>query len=274
MTIPIESFRFLKEWAKKRSGILLEGKEIMVESRLETLSALSKLGGIEKLVESLKENPDSPLAIKTLEALTTNETFWFRDLHPYEILKSKILPEILETRKAIKYLRIWSAACSTGQEPYSIAMILKQHFPQMDGWNVQILATDLSEQMIAKAASGRFDQMEINRGLPAALLTKYFERDGQGYRIQDAIRKKIEFRTLNLTQAFTLPVDLDVIFIRNVLIYFDAPTKKAILQRAIQNLRPGGYLFLGSAESLFGMDLPLESVMGEKTIYYRKRSHV
>lgn len=246
----------------------------MVDARLSTLAAHLKLENPDSLVARLMAEPDSPVAAKVLESLTTNETFWFRDHHPYEILKSKILPEIIEARKQDKCLRLWSAACSTGQEPYSIAMIIKQHFPQMDGWKTQILATDLSEQVIAKAASGRFDQFEVNRGLPPALLARFFEMDGPWFRVQESIRSKVEFRTLNLTHEFTLPQNLDIIFIRNVLIYFDAATKKAILSRAIRNLRVGGYLFLGSAESLYGTDLPLDSVMGEKTIYYQKRKPV
>jgi chemotaxis protein methyltransferase CheR len=272
MPIKPETFQFFKEWAKKRSGILLDGKEIMVESRLLAIADQSRLSGLDGLAAALKAAPDSSLAVKTLEALTTNETFWFRDYHPFEILRTKIIPEILEVRKTAKCFRLWSAASSSGQEPYTIAMILKQYFPIMDSWQIKILATDLSAAMVEKTASGRYDHHEINRGLPAQFLVNFFEEDGVQWRVKEEIRKRLECRTLNLTHDFTLPSDLDVIFIRNVLIYFDAPTKRSILLRALQSLRVGGYLFLGAPESLLGLDLPLESVMAEKTMYYRKRN--
>jgi chemotaxis protein methyltransferase CheR len=271
MTIDTRQFQFLREWAKKRSGILLEGKEVMVDSRLSTLATQMKFSNLGGLMAKLMAEPDSAMASKVLEALTTNETFWFRDHHPYEILKSRIVPEIIKARTGARTFRLWSAACSTGQEPYSIAMVIRQHFPQMDGWDIKILATDLSEQVVARAAKGCFDQTEINRGLPAAFLARFFEMDGPWFRVQEPIRRMIDFRTLNLTNEFALPQDLDVVFIRNVLIYFDMATKKQILLRAIKNLRAGGYLFLGSAESIYGMDLPLETVMGDKTLYYRKK---
>jgi len=270
MALKTDTFIFLKDWTKRKSGILLEGKEVMVDCRLAPIADELKKGSVDDLVDSIRLDQDSPLAEKILESLTTNETFWFRDHYPFEILRTKIMPEILEYRKNMKCFRLWCGASSTGQEPYSIAMLLKHHFPHMDSWNVEILATDISDQMVKKATLGKYDQNEINRGLPAVLLAKYFDPDGVNFKLKEEIRKKVTFKTLNLTHAYSLPPDLDLIFIRNVLIYFDAPTKKAILQRAIQSLRVGGFLFLGSAETLYGMDIPLESVIGEKTIYYRK----
>jgi chemotaxis protein methyltransferase CheR len=270
MKLSPENFLYLVEWAKLKSGILLEGKEIMVDARLDPIAVETKCSGPNELVENIKKNPTAPLSVKILEALTTNETFWFRDHHPFEILREKILPECLQERKLVKTFRLWSAACSMGQEPYSISMLLKHHFPQLDHWKVNILATDLSEKMIAKSSAGKYDQAEINRGLPTLFLAKYFDQDGILWKVKDEVRKCIEFRSLNLTHDFTLPQDLDVIFIRNVLIYFDIPTKRKILLRAIQYLRKGGYLILGSAESLYGLEIPVESVMNNKVVYYRK----
>jgi chemotaxis protein methyltransferase CheR len=270
MGIHPEAMRFLREWVKRRSGILLEGKEVMIESRLTTLCSQVGLVGVEALLEALKTKPDSELATRVLETLTTNETFWFRDHYPFEVFRTAVVPEILEERKAVKRFKLWSAACSMGQEPYSIAMLLKMHFPQLDKWQVTLLATDLAKHVVDKAALGKYDHLEVNRGLPAQYLARFFQDAGDQWQIKPEIRNRIEFRTLNLTEAFVLPADLDVVFIRNVLIYFDVPTKRAILLRALGSLRPGGYLFLGAAESIYGLDLPLLTVNAGKTVYYRK----
>lgn len=203
--------------------------------------------------------------------MTTNETSFFRDLHPFETLRTTVLPDVIARRASERRLHLWSAACSSGQEPYTIALVLREHFPALAGWTVRLVATDLSREILARARAGRYSQLEVNRGLPAPLLTKHFTREGMEWQLKDEVRRMVEFRELNLLEAWSGLADLDIVFIRNVLIYFDQDIKRGILGRVHRALRPGGYLFLGGAETTLNLDDRFERLHIGKTPCYRRR---
>ena len=190
-------------------------------------------------------------------------------MHLFEALHSGIIPEIIRRNESRREIRIWCAASSSGQEPYSTAMTVREHFPQLDGWNVSIVATDLSEDMLRRTRSGEYSQLEVNRGLPARKLVRFFERSGTSWRAKEELRNMIECRRLNLTQAWPFLGQFDIVMIRNVLIYFDQPTKAEILGRVHRTLKPGGYLFIGSAETVIGMGAPFERQEINGTVSYR-----
>jgi chemotaxis protein methyltransferase CheR len=200
--------------------------------------------------------------------MTTNETSFFRDQHPFAALKEEILPR-LRAARAVGPVRIWSAACSTGQEAYSIAMLVREHFPDLLGRGLQIFGTDLSSAMVSRAKAGLFNQIEVNRGLPAPLLVKYFERQGVNWQIKETLRAMFDCKVMNLIDPWPSMPRYDVIFLRNVLIYFDVPAKQAILARVRQVLAPDGYLFLGGAETTLRVDESYQRVQTGKAVYYR-----
>jgi chemotaxis protein methyltransferase CheR len=185
--------------------------------------------------------------------MVTTETSFFRDVHPFETLRTTVLPDLLRRRRAERRLGVWCAACSTGQEPYSFALLVREHFSELAGWRVDILATDLSADVLARARAGRYGQIEVNRGLPAALLVKYFRQHGATWELNEDVRRMVEFRELNLTRPWPALPPADLIFLRNVMIYFDVETKRSILGRAARALRPNGYLLLGGAETTLNL---------------------
>ncbi len=249
-----EQFRFFSTLVKESSGIALtKGKEYLLESRLNELARVLGMKDINELYKKAKFNPTPKLKEQIIEAMTTNETYFFRDQHPFEALKSNIIPELIEVRKSKKQLKFWSAACSTGQEPYSIAIILEEHFPNIKTWRREIIASDISQQAIDKGRDGRFTQVEVNRGLPIQLLIKYFKQQGAFWMIDPKLKKMIRFKKLNLMGPLIGINNIDVIMCRYVLIYFDQETKKAILNKLVKVLNPGGYLFLGATETPVGL---------------------
>lgn len=271
MSISALDFDYLRKLMRDHTSIVLDsGKEYIAESRLATLVSQEGFRSVEDLIHRLRSNPFNTLHRRVVNAMTNNETWWFRDLAPYQALQKVIMPDLLAKRATEKSLSIWSAACSSGQEPYSIAMLLHQNFPELYTWNVQILATDISHNVLDRAQAGRYSQLEINRGLPVMLLTRYFNQEGLDWVICDDIKRRIEFRQLNLSEPLWFP-PMDVIFIRNVLIYFDVPTKKEILGRVRRQLRPDGYMFMGGAETTLNLDDSFERVQFETTAYYRPR---
>jgi chemotaxis protein methyltransferase CheR len=275
MPIARADFDYVCDLVRGRSGIVLEtGKEYLVEARLAALIRQQNIESIGALVSRLRGNRLDPLHRLTVEAMTTNETSFFRDQSPFEALKKQILPTLLAARAATKSLTIWCAASSTGQEPYSIAMTLCENIPRVEEWKLIFIATDISLDMIARSRSGSYNQIEVNRGLPAAMLVKYFEKRGLVWQVKDRLRTMIEFREMNLVQPWLNLPPMDIIFMRNVLIYFDTPTKSGILAQARQLLRPDGYLFLGSAETSMGLDDGLERTPIEKSSCYRIRQRV
>ncbi|MCS6970794.1 MAG: protein-glutamate O-methyltransferase CheR [Planctomycetes bacterium] len=263
---------FLRQLVRAKSGIVLgEDKGYLLESRLTPLAKAIGLKGVEDLVPRLRSEPNGQLARQVVEAMTTNETFFFRDLHPFECLKKVVLPDLIAKRAASRRLDFWCAAASTGQEPYSVAIVLREHFPQVSGWTVRFLATDIATEVLKRARAGRYSQLEVNRGLPAPLLLKYFTKDGLDWVIKDDLKRMIEFKELNLLDAYPISGQLDVIFIRNVLIYFDIETKREILAKCRKLLRPDGYLFLGGAETTLNIDDNFVRVDYDKGGCYRLR---
>ena len=255
MSITAADFDFVRTLVHRRSAIVLEpGKEYLVDTRLGPLAKAEGLASVADLVRVLRGRPSPGLLTKVTEAMTTNETSFFRDLTPFEALRTTVLPALMEARKAERRLTIWCAACSSGQEPYSIAMVLKDHFAGLPGWTVRIVATDLDTEVLERARLGRYTQAEVNRGLPGPLLVKHFVRSGLEWQVKDEVRRMVEFRSLNLAEAWPAMPAADVVFLRNVLIYFDADTKRAILARTKRLLRPDGYLFLGGAETTLNLD--------------------
>lgn len=246
-------YDFLRKLLKERSGLDLSAeKQYLVESRLLPLARKSGLEGISELVGKLKAGVEA-LTSEVVEAMTTNETFFFRDKIPFDHLRETVLPSLLQARTNRKSLRIWSAASSTGQEPYSIAMLLKEKEPALSGWRVEIVATDLSQGVLEKSRAGIFSQFEVQRGLPIQLLVKYFTQMGELWQLNADIRAMVAHRQLNLLQDFSHLGKFDVIFCRNVLIYFDQDTKAAIFERLAKAIEPDGFLMLGAAETVVGI---------------------
>ena len=270
MTTP--DFDFVRSYVRDQAAIVLEpGKEYLVESRLQTLARKEQIASVDELVAQLRAKPNSPLHRKVVDAMTTNETSFFRDIHPFDALRKSILPELLARNGQERKLNFWCGAASTGQEPYSVLMMMAEHFPALLGWDMKFIATDLSREVIARAKAGRYNQLEVNRGLPASLLVKHFTRQGAEWEIREELRKRVDYRELNLIGDWPWMPQLDIVFMRNVLIYFDIETKKAILAKIRRLLRPGGYLLLGGAETTLNLDEGFERVPLEKTTCYRNR---
>jgi chemotaxis protein methyltransferase CheR len=246
-------YEYLRKLLKERSGLDLSAdKQYLVESRLLPLARKASLPGISELVQKMISGADA-LTAEVVEAMTTNETFFFRDKIPFDYLRETVLPALVQARAARRALRIWCAASSTGQEPYSIAMCLKEAGPMLAGWRTEIVATDLSLGVLEKSKTGIFSQFEVQRGLPIQMLVKYFTQNGELWQLNAEIRGMVQHRQLNLLQDFSHLGMFDIIFCRNVLIYFDQPTKVNIFERIARMLEPDGVLALGAAESVVGI---------------------
>jgi chemotaxis protein methyltransferase CheR len=258
-------FDYVRFLVHEQSAIVLgPGKEYLVEARLTPLAQREGLDSVGDLLTRLR-TPGATLKEAVVEAMTTNETSFFRDVHPFDALRDEIIPSLLAAGGPS--LRLWSAAASTGQEAYSLALMVREHFPQVT--DVTILATDLSREVLRRAEEGVFSQMEVNRGLPAALLAKYFERHGRQWQVKDSIRSMVTFRQLNLAKPLPALPSMDVAFLRNVLIYFDKADKTAVLSQTAKTLRSGGYLFLGGAETTHGIDERFETLKIGRSVCYR-----
>ena len=276
MELTPHDFDVLRKLILDESAIVLEpGKEYLVESRLAPLLRAEELESYGRLVAELGRPGASRLRELVVDAMTTNETSFFRDSHPWDSLRDEILPELIEVRRATKRLHIWCAASSSGQEPYSLAMLFHEHFPDVaQNWNVKILGTDLSPKMVERATAGKFSQLEVNRGLPARMLMKYFDRAGAEWQINDDVRRLVDFRRGNLIEAnsWTQLPFVDGVLIRNVLIYFDKETRVEILDRVHDRLRNDGFLMLGSSETAVGIDVKYQRQQIGKTILFRPAS--
>ncbi|OJV78489.1 MAG: chemotaxis protein CheR [Cellulomonas sp. 73-92] len=260
MSIAPDTFAFVADLVTRRSAIRLEpGKEYLVESRLGPLARERGLG-LDEFVRRLRSGAADHELATVVEAMTTNETSWFRDVAPFAALRGHVLPLLRDSGQSV---RIWSAACSTGQEPYSILMALADA-PR----TVEIVATDLNEQVLGRAREGVYSQLEVNRGLPAAMLVRHFERVGAHWRVRADLRSRVDFRRHNLMDG-TPPGPFDLVFLRNVLIYFDLPTKRAVLDRVARVLRPGGFLVLGAAETTLGVHDGFERVEAGGAVLHR-----
>jgi len=246
-------YEYLRKLLKDNSGLDLSAdKQYLIESRLLPLSRKCGLAGISDLVQKMKGGSASHIA-QVVEAMTTNETFFFRDKVPFDHFRDSIMPEMLKVRAARKSIRIWCAAGSTGQEPYSLAMSLKEMSAATAGWRFEIIATDLSQEVLEKSKAGIYSQFEVQRGLPIQMLVKYFKQMGELWQINADIRAMVQHRQLNLLHDFSALGVFDVIFCRNVLIYFDQDTKINIFNRLAKSMEPDGFLVLGAAETVVGL---------------------
>jgi chemotaxis protein methyltransferase CheR len=260
---------FLRRRLEERSGLVLCGdKQYLVESRLLPIARKAGLGSLDALIAVLRQNTDDPLMTKVVEAMTTNETFFFRDKTPYETFGSTVLPELLAARRITRSIRIWCAAASTGQEPYSLAMALKEMEGVIAaGWRIELIATDLSGEVLEKARQGIYSQFDVQRGLPIQLLIKYFAQVGEMWQIAPEIRAMVKFQQLNLLSDFSRLGTFDVIFCRNALIYFDKDTKVDVLNRLGRVVARDGYLVLGAAETVVGLTAAFKTVPDLRGFY-------
>jgi chemotaxis protein methyltransferase CheR len=271
MEISAATFDFVRTLICDQAGIVLErDKHYLVEARLMPVARRRGFESPDALVSHASRTGDTSLKQCVVEAMTTNETTFFRDGEPFEALRQHVIPGLIERRQVTKQLRIWCGASSTGQEPYSIIMLLKEHFPQLASWTLTLLATDLSEEVLERARAGRYTQLEMNRGLPVTYLVKYFEKQGLEWQVKAPVKQHITFDKLNLVKPWPPMIGpFDLVMLRNVMIYFDVPTKTQILSRVHSVLRPDGYLFLGSAETTMGIHDGYEREPWRKTGFYR-----
>lgn len=272
MPLRPDHFAFVSQMVRTEAAIVLEaGKEYLVESRLLPVvrrEGYADLGAF--LDAAMKAPAGSTIRYQIVDALTTNETLFFRDFHPFEALRTEILPKLLVDKAMSKRITIWSAAASTGQEAYSIAMLIRENFPQLATWDVRILGTDLSTTTLDAARAGSYSQLEVNRGLPAIYLVKYFTKVEGRWQIRDDIRKMVEFKPMNLITPWPAMGPFDLVFIRNVLIYFDTATKRGILNRIKTVLQPEGMMFLGTAETTINIDPDWQPTpVGKSTVFRR-----
>jgi chemotaxis protein methyltransferase CheR len=265
--IHADNYRFLQEHVRSQAGIVLEGnKHYLFESRLAPIVRQLGLSSINDLCALLRAAREPEVGRRVVEAMTTNETYFFRDPAHYDAIKTSLLPRLREERGATRKLRFWSAASSTGQEAYSLAMLLRES--GFDDWNINILGTDFSSAIVGRARAGKYHQIEVNRGLPASLLVKHFTRSGVEWQLSDAVSRMVRFETIDLRDSMRSLGPFDLVFCRNVLIYFDAETKSKILKEIHGTLFRGGWLLLGGAETAFGVDEHFERLaIGSATIY-------
>jgi len=265
-------FEYIRDLVKDRTAIVLEpGKEYLAVTRLDPVVRRAGLGSLSELVATLREADDPALSEQVVDALTTNETTFFRDVYPFESLRTHVLPDLIERKRLSRSLFIWSAGCSSGQEPYSVAMLMRDEFPELAGWQVSILGTDVSVAMLERARTGRYGQLEVNRGLPADLLVRYFRRTGMDWEIDASIRAMVRFQHQNLVDPWPSLPRMDLVLMRNVMIYFDVTTKQDILGRVHGVLAPHGYLLLGTSETTLHLDDTFQRHAVGPTGWYRRK---
>jgi len=261
-------FEYLSALLKKHSGLALTAeKTYLLESRLLPVSKKHNLSDLSALVGRLRKTSNKDLISEVVEAMTTNESFFFRDTRPFDTLRDVILPPLLEERKMKRRIRIWCAAASSGQEPYSIAIILNELARKLNGWKIEIVGTDISNDILDKAKSGRYSQFEVQRGMPVTLLMKYFTQSDDAWEIQSGIREMVSFKYWNLLDDLSPLGKFDIVFCRNVLIYFDAETKTKVLNNISGLMPKDGMLFLGGAENVLGVTKNFEPVKDQRGVY-------
>lgn len=263
-----ENYRFLQEHIRKQSGIILdETKHYLVEARLLPIAADEGLRNLDDLCARLRLAPAAPLQRRVIEAMTTNETYFFREPAHFDALRNTILPSLIANRRDTRKLSIWSAAASSGQEAYSLAMLLAEM--GLQDWDVSIVGTDLAENVLEKARNARYSQLEVNRGLPVTMLVKYFTRQQLSWELKPALRKMVRFQALDLRYVSRDLGPFDVILCRNVLIYFDVETKRQIVDQIRETLNPGGYFFLGASEVGLSVGAKFTRRCTDDATYYR-----
>ncbi|HSV29628.1 MAG TPA: protein-glutamate O-methyltransferase [Candidatus Omnitrophota bacterium] len=262
-----EDFDFIAKMLKDRSGLVItRDKAYLLESRLTPVARKRGLKSLDDLVASMRTAGEDLLREVT-EAMTTNESFFFRDMKPFDQFKDLVLPALLQSRATKKSFRIWSAACSSGQEAYSLAMILKEEGARLAGWKIEIVGTDISNEMLEKAKAGLYSQFEVQRGLPINMLVKYFKKNNEMWQIDPAIRAMVQYREYNLLHDLKPLGQFDVVFCRNVLIYFDQPTKSRVLENISKNMPDDGFLYLGGAETVLGISDRFKPIPDQRGVY-------
>ena len=269
--LPADDFAYLCRLMHERAAIVLEpGKEYLALSRLDPIARHAGVRSVAELVDVLRgEDVASPLHEQVVDALTTNETTFFRDHSPFESLRTHVLPELIEQRRRSRTLAVWSAGCSSGQEPYSIAMAIREYFPELLTWQLSILGTDISPSVLDRARRGRYGQLEVNRGLPAHLLVRHFTRVGMEWEIEEPIRRMVRFERHNLVQGWPTLPPFDLVFMRNVMIYFDRDAKCDVLAKMRRQLSPFGYLLLGASETTYNLSEDFDRELDGRTAWYR-----
>jgi chemotaxis protein methyltransferase CheR len=273
MRVGQPQFTFLRDLLRRRTGVVIDdSKHYLVVARLTPIVRQRCIPSLDTLIDRIRKGGDPTLERDVLNAMMTHETSFFRDKSPFETLR-RLIVDLIPRRAVHRQLVIWSAACSTGQEPYSIAMLLNEHFPELLAtWRIRIIATDISENVLARARDGLFNDLETNRGLSPHLLTKYFRPLQGKWSIAQDCRRLVEFRQLNLNGDWPLLPTYDIVFLRNVMLYFDVPTRAALVAKMRRVLKPDGSLFLGGAETLIGIDTGYERLPGAGCSYYRAKA--
>jgi chemotaxis protein methyltransferase CheR len=263
-----QDFDYLRRLLRERSGLVLAAeKQYLAESRLVPVARRHGMATLTELIERLRNKSPAALIAEVVEAMTTNETFFFRDKLPFDHFRDTMLPALIAARARDKRIRIWCTAASTGQEPYSLAMLLKAVSTSLAGYRVDIVATDLSSEVLEKAKAGVYTQFEVQRGLPVQLLVKFFEQSGESWQLAPELRSMVQFRPLNLLNDFSALGVFDVVFCRNVLIYFDQDSKVAVLNRLARQMPDDGYLVLGAAETVIGLTDAFKPLADKRGLY-------
>lgn len=269
LTINTEEFDFIRDLVYRNSSIVIgPDKKYFVEARLTSLIQKEQLPSFESLMHGIRTQPLARLHHQVVHAMTTNETLFFRDIYPFEALRKELLPKLIQARAENRKLNIFFAGCATGQEPYSVAMILRDFFYEILDWNVHLLAADISQEALERARRGVYNQFEMNRGLPASCMVKHFHQNGLEWQLKEEVRNMVEFRQINIAEHIPPLPQMDIIFMRNILIYFDDDTKRTIFRKMRTLLKPDGYLFLGTAETPMYLDPSFEPlIIGRATCY-------
>lgn len=265
-----EDFEYISTLIKSRSGLVLTpDKSYLLDSRLMPVARKHGHPGLDELISAVRASKDEKVIVEIVEAMTTNESFFFRDIKPFDLLRDEVLPPIIEKRAARKHLKIWCAAASSGQEPYSIAIVLKEMGAKLAGWNIDIVGTDISNDILKKAADGKYSQFEVQRGMPIQLLLKYFDKKDETWEVKPEIRNMVKYKYFNLLDNLAPLGGYDIVFCRNVLIYFDAETKGKVLEQIASLMPEDGMLFLGGAETVLGVTDRFKPVQGQRGVYAR-----
>jgi len=265
-----QDFEFISTLIKSRSGLVLTpDKSYLLESRLMPVARKHGLKDLNDLIDTMRTRKEEGLIVEVVEAMTTNESFFFRDIKPFDLLRDEVLPPILEKRATKKHLRIWCAAASSGQEPYSIGIVLKELGAKLAGWNIDIMGTDISHDILNKAKTGQYSQFEVQRGMPITMLLKYFDKKDENWEIKPEIKSMVQYKYWNLLDDLKGLGGYDIVFCRNVLIYFDAETKGRVLEGIAKLMPEDGMLFLGGAETVLGVTDKFKPVPGQRGVYAR-----
>ena len=271
-SLTAQNFAFVSQLLRDECGLILEpGKEYLVKARLAPVAQRRNYSTINALIGQLRDSKGDGLISEVVEAMLTTETFFFRDVRPFESLQKSILPELIQRRAAVRQLNIWCAASSSGQEPYSIAILLREHFPELSNWRINFWATDISSEMLSRSRAGRYSPLEVARGLPPGLLSKWFREDEGHWYVDEQLRKSVTFSQINLIHPWPRMPAWDLVLLRNVMIYFDSDMKRLILDRLAQVLAPDGYLLLGGAETTLNLN---DSFIRHEALnagFYRRR---